>query len=63
MFHGDADEKIPIACAREMKTLIEVARKKGELVEYKGAYNHFDREPNNQMFGEKSRNGYTYRRD
>jgi len=63
LFHGDSDEEIPISSAREMKAALEAAGKKVELVEYKGVYHRFDRGPNDRMRGERTRKGYTYRKD
>ena len=63
LLHGDADDEIPISSAREMKAALEGAGKKVELVEYKGAYHRFDRGPNDRMRGERTREGYTYRKD
>lgn len=63
LLDGDADDEIPIASAREMKAALEAAGKKVQLVEYKGAYHRFDRGPNDRMRGERSRDGYTYRKD
>lgn len=63
LLHGDADDEIPVSSAREMKAALPGAGKKVELVEYKGAYHRFDRGPNDRMRGERTRDGYTYRRD
>lgn len=63
LLHGDADDEIPITSARDMKAALEAAGKKVELVEYKGAYHRFDRGPNDRMRGERTREGYTYRKD
>jgi dienelactone hydrolase len=63
LLHGDADDEVPISSAREMKAALEGAGKKVELVEYKGAYHRFDRGPDDRMRGERTREGYTYRKD
>lgn len=63
LLHGDADDEIPISSAREIKAALEAAGKKVELVEYKRAYHRFDRGPSDRMRGERSRDGYTYRKD
>jgi dienelactone hydrolase len=63
LLHGDADDEIPVSSAREMKAALEKAGKKITLVEYKGAFHRFDRGPHPQMRGDRSREGYTYRKD
>lgn len=62
LLHGDADDEIPISSAREMKAALEGAGKKVELVEYPRSYHRFDRGPNDRMRGERTREGYTYRK-
>ena len=63
LLHGDADDEIPVRSARDMKAALAAAGKTVELVEYRGAYHRFDRGPGDRMRGERSREGYTYRRD
>jgi dienelactone hydrolase len=63
LFHGDADDEIPISSARDMQAALDNAGKKVSLVEYSGAFHRFDRGPSAAMGGEVSRQGYTYRKD
>lgn len=63
LLHGDADDEIPISSAREMKAALEGAGKKVALVEYQRSYHRFDRGPSDRMRGERTREGYTYRKN
>jgi carboxymethylenebutenolidase len=63
LLHGVADDEIPVASAREMKAAMEAAGKKVELVEYPGAHHRFDRGPNERMRGERTKDGYIYRKN
>ena len=62
LLHGDADNEIPIASAREMRSALEAVGKKVELVVYPGAHHRFDRGPNQRMRRDTTPDGYIYRK-
>lgn len=63
LLHGSADDETPIDQANAMKSALDKAGKRVELVVYPGAYHRFDRGKNDKMSGEKSRDGHIYRMD
>jgi dienelactone hydrolase len=63
LFHGEADDEVPLSDAQAMKAALDGAGKTVELVTYPGAYHRFDRGPVAGMRGERSPQGHTYRKN
>lgn len=63
LLHGEWDNETPLSQAESMRDALLKAGKVVELVVYPRAYHRFDRGPARGMWGDRTREGYTYRLD